>query len=82
MFRSFFLVTTALLTVATVASAGSTGSSLLSPKAAGGASGPTLRPAVTSNPCASYGAGFARVDGSSTCVKVGGAVRVETGTRR
>ena len=36
--------------------------------------------AVTANPCAAFGPGFARVDGTDTCVKVGGAVRVETGT--
>ena len=31
------------------------------------------------NSCAAYGAGFVRVDGTTTCVKVGGTVRVETG---
>jgi Porin subfamily len=31
------------------------------------------------NPCAAYGAGFVKVAGSSTCVKVGGTVRVEGG---
>lgn len=31
------------------------------------------------NPCAAYGAGFVWVAGSSTCVKVGGTIRVEGG---
>ena len=34
------------------------------------------------NPCAAYGPGFVKVEGSSTCVKVGGSVRVETGRSR
>lgn len=29
-------------------------------------------------PCPAYGAGFVRVEGSTTCIKVGGTVRVET----
>jgi hypothetical protein len=34
---------------------------------------------VTTNPCAAYGAGFVRVEGTTTCVKVGSTVRVEAG---
>ncbi len=33
------------------------------------------------NPCASYGADFTAVEGSDTCVRIGGRVRVEFGTR-
>ena len=29
--------------------------------------------------CSAYGAGFAKIDGSDTCVKVGGAVMVGVG---
>jgi len=29
-------------------------------------------------PCPAYGAGFVRVEGSTTCIKVGGTIRVET----
>jgi hypothetical protein len=29
-------------------------------------------------PCAEYGEGFRRVEGSSTCVKIGGYVRFQT----
>jgi hypothetical protein len=31
------------------------------------------------NPCAAFGPGFVKVAGSDTCVKVGGAVRVDVG---
>jgi hypothetical protein len=31
------------------------------------------------NPCAGYGPGFAKVDGTDTCVKIGGAVSVGGG---
>jgi hypothetical protein len=34
------------------------------------------------NPCAAYGAGFVKVEGSSTCVKIGGSVSVEAGGSR
>jgi hypothetical protein len=33
------------------------------------------------NPCAAYGAGFARIEGTSTCVKVGGHITVDVGSR-
>jgi hypothetical protein len=29
------------------------------------------------NPCAAYGPGFVKVEGADTCVKVGGAFRVD-----
>jgi len=31
------------------------------------------------NPCAAFGPGFVKVEGTDTCVKVGGAVRVDVG---
>jgi hypothetical protein len=31
------------------------------------------------NGCAAYGAGFAKVDGTDTCVKIGGAVSIGVG---
>jgi hypothetical protein len=31
------------------------------------------------NSCAAYGAGFVKVDGSETCVKIGGAVSIGVG---
>jgi hypothetical protein len=80
MCRSFILGIVAWLAVAPLpASAGSAGSSLLTPKVAASTK-PASRPAATRNPCASYGANFVRVEGTDTCLKVGGALSVETGT--
>ncbi|CCD89417.1 conserved hypothetical protein [Bradyrhizobium sp. ORS 285] len=80
MCRSFSLGIIAWLAVALPASAGSPGTSLLTSNAAGGGK-PLSRPAVVNrNPCASYGAIFVRIEGTDTCVKVGGALRLETGT--
>jgi len=39
----------------------------------------TKRPA---KPCPEYGEGFVRVEGTSSCVKVGGYVRFEAGRSR
>ena len=41
-----------------------------------------LRPKAAMNPCAEYGAGFVRIEGSSTCIKVGGSLSVGAGTSR
>jgi hypothetical protein len=41
-----------------------------------------LRPKAAANPCAEYGAGFVRIEGSSTCVKIGGSFGVGIGGSR
>jgi hypothetical protein len=42
-----------------------------------------LRPAkAAANPCAEYGAGFVRIEGSSTCIKIGGSLSVGIGRSR
>jgi hypothetical protein len=42
-----------------------------------------LRPAkAAANPCAEYGAGFVRIEGSSTCMKIGGSFGVGVGGSR
>ena len=38
-----------------------------------------LKGVARDNSCAEYGAGFVRVEGSGTCVKVGGYMRIEAG---
>jgi hypothetical protein len=38
-----------------------------------------LRPAKAANACAEYGAGFVRIEGSSTCIKIGGSIGVGAG---
>jgi len=35
---------------------------------------------VTASPCAQYGAGWVQVQGTTTCVKLSGSIRIETGT--
>jgi hypothetical protein len=37
-------------------------------------------PQATANPCAQYGAGFVQVQGTTTCVRVNGSVRIDAGT--
>jgi hypothetical protein len=42
-----------------------------------------LRPAkAAANPCAEYGPGFLRIEGSSTCMKIGGSFGVGVGGSR
>jgi|HubBroStandDraft_4_1064222.scaffolds.fasta_scaffold2391934_1 hypothetical protein len=43
---------------------------------------PTTPREVKVNPCAAYGAGYVRVEGTTTCVKVGVSVRVEAGSSK
>jgi Porin subfamily len=38
----------------------------------------TPRP-VKVNPCAAYGPGFVRVEGTDTCIKIGGSVQIDAG---
>jgi hypothetical protein len=33
---------------------------------------------VKVRPCPAYGAGFVKIEGSSTCIKLGGSISVET----
>jgi Porin subfamily len=39
---------------------------------------PVKRPGVA-NSCAAYGAGFVKLEGSDTCVKIGGAISIGVG---
>jgi hypothetical protein len=41
-----------------------------------------LKGANADRSCAAYGAGFVRVDGTQTCVKIGGAVSIGVGGSR
>jgi hypothetical protein len=38
-----------------------------------------LKGAAAGNSCAAFGPGFVRVDGTETCVKIGGAVSIGVG---
>lgn len=39
-----------------------------------------LKGAASANSCAAYGPGFVKVEGTSTCVHVGGSISVDAGT--
>jgi hypothetical protein len=41
-----------------------------------------LKGAATPNSCAAFGPGFVKVDGTGTCVKVGGAASISAGGSR
>jgi hypothetical protein len=41
-----------------------------------------VKGAGTDRSCAIYGAGFVRVDGTQTCVKIGGSISIGVGGRR
>jgi hypothetical protein len=38
-----------------------------------------IKGAGTGNSCAAYGSGFVRIDGTETCVKIGGVVSIGVG---
>jgi hypothetical protein len=40
---------------------------------------PPAKGARAGNSCAAYGPGFVKVDGTETCVKLGGGIGIETG---
>jgi hypothetical protein len=52
-----------------------------SPKAPKRASGKVLplKGTATANSCAAYGAGFVKVEGTDTCVQIGGSIGVGVG---
>jgi len=39
-----------------------------------------VKPATSASSCAAYGAGFVKLEGTETCVRIGGAVSVGAGT--
>ncbi|WP_159009448.1 porin [Bradyrhizobium sp. S69] len=79
--RSIFLVIVIAMLPATIAAADPPGAVKLEK-----ALPPTrllpVKGANTGDSCAAYGPGFAKLAGTDTCVKVGGAVSVEVGGSR
>jgi hypothetical protein len=55
------------------------GSLKLDPPATSGKLLP-LKGVAAANSCAGYGPGFVKVEGTGTCVKIGGAIRVDGGS--
>lgn len=47
-----------------------------------GVSVPLRAPKAAANPCAEHGPGFVRIEGSSTCIKIGGSFGVGVGASR
>jgi hypothetical protein len=41
-----------------------------------------LKGKASSNSCAAYGPGFVKIEGTGTCVQVGGSISVGAGVRR
>jgi Porin subfamily len=41
-----------------------------------------LKGKASANSCAAYGAGFVKIEGTDTCVQVGGSISVGAGVRR
>lgn len=67
------------LSAGSAAVAAEAGTTLKLPKAIPPAKLAPRAGASRSNPCSAYGPGFARVEGSDTCVKIGGAIGVGVG---
>lgn len=77
--RKLPLLATALLLSSAAAVAEQSRPQKLDKKAApSGKELPLTRPS-SANACAEYGAGFVRVEGTGTCMKIGGAVSIGAG---
>jgi len=77
--RNTLLAITLMLLPASIAAAETTGARKPESPTGSGRLLP-IKGASPGHPCAMYGADFTRLDGTDTCVKVGGAVRIEAGS--
>jgi hypothetical protein len=77
--RSFLIVVAMLC--ASTASAESTRPLKLDTPATSDKAAP-LKGKTSSKPCAGYGAGFVKIEGTDTCVQVGGSISIGAGVRR
>jgi hypothetical protein len=77
--RKSFLVIAALVLPAAAALAAQPDSQKSNKAVATGKLLP-LKGATRDNSCAAYGAGFVRVEGADTCVRIGGVVGIGAGT--
>ena len=78
--RQIFLIIAALLLASSAAAESSRPLKLDTPVTAGKAV--PLKGKASSNSCAAYGPGFVKVEGTDTCVQIGGYVSIGAGTRR
>jgi len=77
--KSLLAIMALVLTAAAPSAAEQTGHQK-SDKAASSAKPLPLKRATSGNSCAAYGAGFVKVEGTETCMKIGGAVSIGAGT--
>ena len=78
--RKFFLTVVALLCASSAFAESSRPLKLDTP--AGTDRPAPLKGKASSNSCAAYGPGFVKVEGTDTCVQVGGSISVGAGVRR
>ena len=78
--RKSLLAITALVLTGTAALAAEQTSHQRSDKAVPSGKLLPLKRVTSGNSCAAYGAGFIKVEGTETCVKIGGAVSIGAGT--
>lgn len=69
-----------LLCAMSTAGAGSSGDFSVLSKPLPPGKAPSRARTGAANPCASFGPNFKRIEGTDTCVKVGGGVRIEAGS--
>ena len=76
--NSLLVIVVAALLPGSIAAAGQSSHQKQDPSAASGKVLP-LKGAAAGNSCAAYGPGFIKVQGTETCVKIGGAVSIGVG---
>jgi hypothetical protein len=74
--RNTLLAIVVAVLPAQAALAGASGSSQKSDQSGDSGRLLPMKRAGTSNSCAAYGAGFVKLEGTETCVKLGGAVSI------
>jgi hypothetical protein len=76
--RKFLLIVIAVVLSSVAAVAEQPRPQKLDKAPASGKSLPLKRPS-SANACAEYGAGFVKIEGTNTCMKIGGAVSIGVG---
>jgi hypothetical protein len=80
MFKLIVPSITLWLCAVSIAGAGSSGDFSVLSKPLPPAKSPSRVGKGSANPCASFGPNFRRIEGTDTCVKIGGAISVEAGS--
>jgi hypothetical protein len=77
--KAFLLAIVVVVPASTALTGPSRSQRLDKPTTTSGKALPVKR-AGTSNSCATYGPGFVKVEGTETCVKIGGAISIGVGS--